>query len=135
MNGLEVKACVNKHAVNKPHHVYSHHTFCLQLIIILIIKKSIFIYTEKTYLSLLLTYMSWEYLWTSINISTVCLAVNKCSHRQPIFVVSIITSQVDLSSKRVVGSKDAQKWAKAHDLRFVCLWFFKLIMCKSGSIQ
>ena len=52
---------------------------------------------------------------------TVCLGVNKCSHRQPIFFVIIITSQVDLSSKRVVGSKDAQKWAKAHDLRFVCL--------------
>ena len=37
------------------------------------------------------------------------------------FFVIIITSQVDLSSKRVLGSKDAQKWAKAHDLRFVCL--------------
>lgn len=34
------------------------------------------------------------------------------------FFVIIITSQVDLSSKRVVGSKDAQKWAKAHDFRY-----------------
>lgn len=33
-------------------------------------------------------------------------------------VIAVVANKVDLSSKRVVGSKDAQKWAKAHDLRY-----------------
>lgn len=117
MNGLEVKACINKHAscVFSSHFLPSVHD-----------NNNIFIYTEKTYLFLLLTYLSWEHLWTSITFPQFPFSVSLFRSKQvqsqtAYFFVIIVTSQVDLSSKRVVGSKDAQKWAKAHDLRFVCL--------------
>lgn len=33
-------------------------------------------------------------------------------------VVAVVANKIDLSSKRVVGSKDGQRWAKAHDIRY-----------------
>ena len=41
----------------------------------------------------------------------------QCSHQLLRDVCFL--SQIDLSSKRVISSKDGQRWAKSRDLRFV----------------